>query len=136
MPNTNFDDVLPIGRDGSLTVRGPFDPEGAKIVGDTLIRFIIVQTPQMLGMTVPPGEPVTVPVLEGPAFFKGGKKWSTKVSKTALRRFKIKPGKARAVGIAVLVTRAKETDIPAVNTITWCQDVTIGSARAATATRP
>jgi len=104
----------------NLIVTGPFNPQG-ELQGVALIHVIVDQRPE--GSSGP-----------GPRSH-GDTSWDQVINKgqdwtVTIARNGIQPGKARGIGGALVVKikntpDMKEIDPPAIETVTWCEPITV-----------
>jgi hypothetical protein len=113
MPVSQFNNPI-LRPDGDLEVSGPFDPEGAELVGDVTIRFLLIQKAEA------DDDPPLI--VDGVTSWTPGQgDWEQRISAD-----RVPPGfrgggtKVRGIGVAVLVRRIDPDDPPAVDTLTWC----------------
>jgi hypothetical protein len=135
----NFDSKLKFDPQGRLIVKGPFTTDPSELMGHVMIRFLLISKKrggliaESYGFFKPEGDESheNHPVHELGAQHVEGE-WSVAVPWNEVwkptARVLGSTGanvEARGVAIAVLVTKAAGQRIPAIQTLTWCQDVVI-----------
>jgi hypothetical protein len=118
MPTTQFDPKLTLTKDG-LEVAGPFEAPSQSIIGHAIVRFLIIQ----VNKDDAGGQPA---IVEDVAEWNSpDANWAKHVSRDRIDTYKITGGRARGIGVAVIVQQADPSSIPSIQTLTWCQDVEI-----------
>jgi hypothetical protein len=118
MPVTQFNDAMFLPN-GDLAVSGPFDAENAKILGDVLIMFMLLQEPENPG--------AGLVILKGMTLWREseGPSWQHTVPHTVIPEG-LRVGPVRCVGAAVVVRVVDHEPVPFIDAITWCVQKEIG----------
>jgi hypothetical protein len=123
MTHGRFDRKLPLPKSGRITIKGPFNPQDAK-VDSAKVLFLIVQ-----------GEGDDAVIVDGEGMWNraNGNEWSG----TTARRGKHAGGKgtgplhrglARGIALSVVIKPGKtfdggrKFDPPTIESLTWCAD--------------
>ncbi len=115
MPVSQFTNAI-LEPNGDLTVAGPFDPEGATILGDVVIVFMLVQ--DNADASAERAILKDVAIWDGPPGARS--EWSKTIPAARVHAAGIQAGPIRSVGAAIVVRHVDPEPVPLIDGITWC----------------